>query len=171
MASKATVRTDEEQIVVFSLAGENYGLDISRIQGIIKLPEITRVPRAPHFVEGIINLRGAIVPVIDLRKRFQLGQRHDTRETRIINVEMGDHLVGLIVDAVEEVLNIPPSAVEPTPELVTTLDSAYLRGIAKLDNRLVILLDLDRVLTASEQQAIEALELAPAAHEPVAVQG
>ncbi|HHX66032.1 MAG TPA: chemotaxis protein CheW [Chloroflexi bacterium] len=165
-----TTRTTEEQVVVFSLAGEHYGLDISRIQGIIKLPEITRVPRAPRFVEGIINLRGAIVPVIDLRKRFRLGERTDTRETRIINVEMGDHLVGLIVDAVEEVLNIPPDAVEPTPELVTTLDSAYLRGIAKLDDRLVILLDLDRALSLSEQQALEEMDLAPQEEESIPVE-
>jgi purine-binding chemotaxis protein CheW len=154
MAIETKAQVSEEQVVVFSLAEELYGLDISRVQGIIKMPEVTRVPRAAEFVEGVINLRGEIVPIIDLRKRFRLGEHGNDADTRIINVEMGDHLVGLIVDAVEEVLNIPSDAIEPPPELVTTVDSAYLRGIAKLQERLVILLDLDRVLCTAEQQAI-----------------
>lgn len=154
MVAEATVQTAEEQIVVLSLMGEFYGLDISRVQGIIKVPDVTQVPRAPDFVEGVINLRGTIVPVIDLRKRFGLGSYEETPDTRIINVEMGNHLVGLIVDAVEEVLNLPPDSVEPPPELVTTVDSAYLRGIAKLDDRLVILVDLDRVLSFAEQHVL-----------------
>lgn len=153
MATEAKAQTADEQVVVFSLANELYGLDISRVQGIIKMPEVTRVPRAAEFIEGVINLRGEIVPIIDLRKRFGLCPQVAEDDTRIINVEMGDHLVGLIVDAVEEVLSIPADVVEPPPDLVTTVDSAYLRGIAKLDERLVILLDLDRVLTTAEQQA------------------
>ena len=159
MAVETKAQIVEEQVVVFSLAGELYGLDISRVQGIIKMPEVTRVPRAAEFVEGVINLRGEIVPIIDLRKRFGLGQQEDSVDTRIINVEMGDHLVGLIVDAVEEVLNIPSDVIEPPPDLVTTVDSAYLRGIAKLEDRLVILLDLDRVLSTAEQQALGRLSV------------
>jgi len=154
MAVETSTQTTDEQVVVFSLAGELYGLDISRVQGIIKMPEVTRVPRAASFVEGVINLRGEIVPIIDLRKRFGLGQHENSPDTRIISVEMGDHLVGLIVDAVEEVLNIPSGIIDPPPDLVTPVDSAYLRGIAKLQDRLVILLDLDRVLSSAEQQAI-----------------
>ena len=154
MTVETKTQTTEEQVVVFSLAEELYGLDISRVQGIIKMPEVTRVPRAAEFVEGVINLRGEIVPIIDLRKRFGLRQQENSVDTRIINVEMDDHLVGLIVDAVEEVLNIPSDVIEPPPDLVTTMDSAYLRGIAKLQDRLVILLDLDRVLSTGEQQAI-----------------
>jgi purine-binding chemotaxis protein CheW len=154
MAVETKAQITEEQVVVFSLAGELYGLDISRVQGIIKMPEVTRVPRAAEFVEGVINLRGEIVPIIDLRMRFGLDQQENSVDTRIINVEMGDHLVGLIVDAVEEVLNIPSDVIEPPPELVTTVDSAYLRSIAKLQDRLVILLDLDRVLSTAEQQAL-----------------
>ncbi|HHX43197.1 MAG TPA: chemotaxis protein CheW [Chloroflexi bacterium] len=154
MAIETKAQVAEEQVVVFALAQERYGLDISRVQGIIKMPEVTRVPRAAAFVEGVINLRGEIVPIIDLRKRFGLLEHEIGVDTRIINVEMGDHLVGLIVDAVEEVLNIPTDVIEPPPDLVTTVDSAYLRGIAKLDERLVILLDLDRVLSVAEQQAL-----------------
>ena len=159
MAPEFRTQTTEEQVVVFSLADELYGLDISRVQGIIKMPEVTRVPRAAEFVEGVINLRGEIVPIIDLRKRFGLAHHEDSVDTRIINVEMGDHLVGLIVDAVEEVLNIPSDVIEPPPDLVTTVDSAYLQSIAKLQDRLVILLDLDRVLSTAEQQAIGRMTL------------
>jgi len=154
MAHEFRTQTTEEQVVVFGLGDELYGLDISRVQGIIKMPAVTRVPRAAEFVEGVINLRGEIVPIIDLRKRFGLGDHENSVDTRIINVEMGDHLVGLIVDAVEEVLNIPSDVIEPPPDLVTTVDSAYLRSIAKLQDRLIILLDLDRVLSTVEQQAI-----------------
>lgn len=159
MAIETKMQTTEEQVVVFALAGELYGLDISRVQGIIKMPEVTRVPRAAEFVEGVINLRGEIVPIIDLRKRFGLAQQENSVDTRIINVEMGDHLVGLIVDAVEEVLNIPSDVIEPPPDLVTTVDSAYLRSIAKLQGRLVILLDLDHVLSTAEQQAVSRMSV------------
>ena len=162
MAIETKTQSSEEQVVVFSLAEELYGLDISRVQGIIKMPEVTRVPRTAVFIEGVINLRGEIVPIIDLRKRFGLREHENGVDTRIINVEMGDHLVGLIVDAVEEVLNIPSDVIEPPPDLVTTLDSAYLRGIAKLQERLVILLDLDRVLSTAEQQAIGRMSTEPA---------
>jgi len=155
MATAVETKSAEEQVVVFALAGEHYGLDITHVQGIIKMPEVTCVPRAPSFIEGVINLRGVIVPIIDLRRRFGLDARTETGETRIINVEMGDHLVGLIVDGVEEVLNIPSGVIEPTPDLVTTVDSDCLRGIAKLDERLIILLDLDRVLSMAEQDQVD----------------
>jgi len=160
MATEAKTAAVEEQVVVFSLAGELYGLDISRIQGIIRVPEITRVPRAPEFVEGVLNLRGRIVPIIDLRLRFGRPSQEPGPDTRIINVEMGTDLVGLIVDGVEEVLNIPVEAIEPTPELVTSADAVYLRGIAKIGDRLVILLDLDRVLSSQEQADVQSLAVA-----------
>jgi len=159
MIDAATAGVTQEQVVVFSLAGEHYALDISRLQGIIKLPEVTRIPRAPMFVEGVINLRGAIVPVLDLRRRFGLPERTDTPDTRIINVEMGNNLVGLIVDSVDQVINIPSGVIEPTPDLVTTVDSTYLRAIAKLEDRLVTLLDLDRVLTREEEQSLGTMSL------------
>lgn len=151
MATEAATVAIAEQAVVFSLAGELYGLDISRIQGIIRVPEVTKVPRAPDFVEGVINLRGDIVPIVDLRKRFGRPLEDHTADTRIINVEMDADLVGLIVDSVEEVLNIPAEVIEPPPDLVTSADSPYLRGIAKIEDRLVILLDLDEILTVGEQ--------------------
>jgi purine-binding chemotaxis protein CheW len=149
------MRTDtEEQVVVFELGREAYGVDIARVHEIIRMQTITAVPRAPQFVEGVINLRGKVIPVVDLRRRLGQTAGAPTRATRIVVVEIGAHTVGMIVDAVSEVLRVPAGAVEPPSSLVTTVDSEYLRGIAKLDDRLIILLDLDKVLTRSEQGAI-----------------
>lgn len=141
----------EEQLVVFRLAQELYGVEINRVQEIIRLPEITEVPRAPTFLEGVINLRGRITPVVDLRKRFGLHADEPTKNARIMVVEViNDHLVGLIVDEVSEVLRVSQENIEPPSPLVTTVDSTYLRAIAKQKNQLIILLDLDKVLTRFE---------------------
>jgi purine-binding chemotaxis protein CheW len=144
----------EQQLVVFELAGENYGIDISAVEGIIKMQPITKMPQAPMFVEGIINLRGVVVPVIDLRKRFGMTTLEHTSDTRIVNVFMGKAKIGMIVDGVSEVLRIPEEAIEPTPPMISTVNTSYIRGIAKLDNRLVTLLDLDKILSAEEQAVI-----------------
>lgn len=144
----------EEQVVVFELGREAYGVDIAKVHEIIRMQTITTVPRAPQFVEGVINLRGKVIPVVDLRRRLGQPAAEATRATRIVVVDIGVHTVGMIVDAVSEVLRVPAGAVEPPSSLVTTVDSEYLRGIAKLDDRLIILLDLEKVLTRSEQGAI-----------------
>lgn len=144
----------EQQLVVFELAGENYGIDISAVEGIIKMQPITKMPQAPMFVEGVINLRGVVVPVIDLRKRFGLPALEHSADTRIVNVFMGKAKIGMIVDGVSEVLRIPEEAIEPTPAMVSTVNTSFIRGIAKLDNRLVTLLDLDKILSAEEQASI-----------------
>lgn len=141
----------EEQLVVFELANEVYGVDIGRVQEIIRMPSITRLPRAPEFVEGVINLRGKVIPVVDLKRRFGLEQRDRTRSSRIVVVDVGEQVIGMVVDAVSEVLRMPMAAVEPPSPIVTTVESDYIRGIAKLEERLVILLDLDRVLTWEEK--------------------
>lgn len=119
------------------------------------MPEITKVPRSPDFVEGVVNLRGKIIPVVDLRKRFRLPVGEATKSTRIIIVTIGGKTVGMIVDAVSEVLRLDAASVEPTPEMVASaIDSAFLKGIAKLDGRLLILLDLDLILDQEEAQAL-----------------
>jgi purine-binding chemotaxis protein CheW len=160
MAERERQQESEEQLVVFELAKEVYGLDIAKVQEIIRMQEITNVPRAPRFVEGVINLRGKIIPIIDMRKRFDLEASDHSPESRIIVVEIGTHTIGMIVDGVSEVLRIPTSVIEPPSPVVTTVDSEYLRGIAKLENRLIILLDLDKVLSYAEKRS---LEEAPAA--------
>jgi purine-binding chemotaxis protein CheW len=141
----------EQQIVVFELANEHYGLDISAVEGIIKMQNITKMPQAPNYVEGITNLRGVVVPVMDLRRRFGLESQERTRDTRIVVVYMNSIKVGMIVDGVSQVLRIQDDTIEPPPPMVTTINSAFIKGIAKLDNQLVILLDLSKVLSVEEK--------------------
>lgn len=147
----------ESQLVVFELENEAYGVDIAVVEGIIKMQEITRLPRAPHFMEGITNLRGAVVPVIDLRKRFGLSPQEPTRDTRIVIANMNGNQVGLIVDAVSQVIRVPQDAIEPPPQLSMTVNSAFIKAVAKLEKQLVILLDLDKVLSAEEKELLEAV--------------
>jgi purine-binding chemotaxis protein CheW len=146
---------EERQLVVFQLGAELYGVDIARVHEIIRLQSITRVPRAPSFVEGVINLRGKVIPVVDLRRRFGLPIAEHSRATRTVVVEIGDQVVGIIVDSVSEVLRVSTSTVEPPSPVVAGIDSEYLHGIAKLPERLVILLDLDRVLAREERRALD----------------
>jgi purine-binding chemotaxis protein CheW len=149
----ANEQVKEEQLVVFELAGESYGVDIGRVQEIDRMERVTTVPHAPSFVEGVINLRGRITPVVDLRSRFGLARAEATALTRIVVVKSGEEWVGLVVDAVSEVLRIAIDAIEPPSSMVTTSDSAFLRGIAKLNERLIILLDLEKVLDKNFQVA------------------
>ena len=155
MTTRAQATRDDLQVVCFELGAERYGLDIARVFEIIRSQSITAVPSAPSFVEGVINLRGRIVPIVDLRARFGLGRTEATKASRIMVVDAGV-MVGLVVDGVSEVLMVPPDAIEPTPELATGYDSAYLAGIARIDERLVILLDLARLFAGDEQAALAA---------------
>jgi len=150
----------ENQLVVFDLANEHYGVDIAAVEGIIKMQAITAVPRAPAFVEGVTNLRGKVLPVIDLRKRFGLPSETATKDTRIVVVEMSGTTVGIVVDGVSEVLRVSAEAIEPPSPIVTTVDSAFIRGIAKVADRLVILLDLGKVLSVGEQTALQVAAVA-----------
>lgn len=140
----------ERQLVVFDLAGEAYGVNIETVREIIRMQTITTVPDTPDFIEGIINLRGSVNPVVDLRKRFNLNIREETSETRIVVVDIGGEDIGVVVDAVNEVLRITEDSVTPASSMVTTEDSYYIDGIAKVGDRLLILLDLDRLLSAAE---------------------
>lgn len=154
----------EEQLVVFNLGGETYGVDISLVHEIIRMQSITKVPRTPHFVEGVINLRGRIVPVIDLHKRFSLPLSEETQHSRIIVVEVIGITVGMIVDSVSEVLRLPADNIEPPPPVIAGgIDSAYLRGVGKWQDQLIILLDLDKVLREQEQKELQHHAFAEAA--------
>ena len=147
----------EEQLVVFDLGAESYGVEIGRVQEIIRMTSITRLPRAPEFVEGVINLRGRVIPVIDLRKRFGLPGEDEAKGSRIVVMDVADQTLGMVVDGVSEVLRISAKEVEPPSPVVTTIDSDYLRGIAKLEGRLIILLDLDRLLSWDERGQLAAV--------------
>lgn len=146
--------SQEEQIVVFQLMEQVYGIDINSVYEIIRMESITKIPRTPHFVEGVINLRGRIIPVIDLGVRFGLGQNERTQASRIIIVEVSGQTVGMIVDSVQEVLRIPVNSIEPPPPVVNGVDAAYLRGIAILEERLIVLLDQNKILMEEEKDQL-----------------
>ncbi|NMB53106.1 MAG: chemotaxis protein CheW [Leptolinea sp.] len=140
----------EKQLVVFSLASEDYGIEIAVVESIIKMQDITKMPRSPAFVEGVINLRGVVLPVIDLAKRFGITECENNRDTRIVIVNIKNMKIGMIVSAVSEVLTIDDSVIESTPSIVTTVNSNFVSGIARLDSRLIILLDISKILTREE---------------------
>ena len=139
----------ERQLVVFDLASEAYGVDISTVREIIRMQTVTRMPRTPEYVEGVINLRGKVTPVIDLRTRFGLDEGEESVAKRIIVVDTGERSMGFVVDGVSEVLRIPSASVEPPSSVVMGVDSEYMIGIVKLPDRLISLLDLERVMEAS----------------------
>ena len=144
----------EKQLVVFDLDSESYGVDIGAVREIIRMQEITRVPRTPEFVEGVINLRGKVIPVVDLRKRFGLTEGERNKDNRIVVVDIGGQDIGVVVDAVTEVLRIFTSAIEPPSSVITSADSEYLLGIAKLDDKMIILLELESVLSEKEKDIL-----------------
>ncbi len=139
----------EEHVVIFRLSDEYYALDIQTVQEIVRMQTITSIPGSDFWVEGITNLRGKVVPVIDLRKRCGVGAADYTAETRIVVVSSATGMVGLIVDSVSEVMRIPGDQVEQPSAIVSVPENTYLRGIAKLEDRLVSLMDLQGVLPSS----------------------
>lgn len=147
----------EQQLVVFELANELYGINIAMVESIIKMQAITQLPQTPAYVKGVTNLRGSVLPVIDLRTRFSLEGKEDSRQTRIMIVTLGSVKAGIIVDGVSEVLRVSDESIEPLPPMVNSVDSAFLKGIVRLENRLIILLELSRVLNLDEQKALEAV--------------
>lgn len=150
-AEKPGKAAEEEHVVIFRLAAEYYGLDIQAVQEIVRMPAITSIPGSDYWVEGITNLRGRVVPVIDLRKRCGVEVGEHTAETRIVVVGSEIGMVGLIVDAVSEVMRIPAEQVEPPSAIVSVPENTYLRGVAKLEDRLVSLIDLAGVLPAGAE--------------------
>ncbi|USG67947.1 chemotaxis protein CheW [Brevibacillus ruminantium] len=148
----------EVKVIVFRLKDEEYGVEVNQVKSIEKLEHITRVPRTPAFVKGVINLRGVVTPIIDLRNRFGLEETAYSESTRIIIVAVGELEVGLIVDAANDVIDIPVTAIEPPPEVVGGVEAAYLRGVAKLEKRLLILLNLDKVLSNEEIKQLDSFE-------------
>lgn len=144
------------QLVSFHIGAEEFGLDILRVQEINRMVEITRVPNSPRFVSGVINLRGRVIPIVDLRERFGLARKENDKNTRIIVVELKGRVVGFVVDSVQEVLRIPRSITEPPPPMVAGIGSEYITAVGKLEDRLLILIDLERILTSTEQDQLSA---------------
>ncbi|MBD5417212.1 MAG: chemotaxis protein CheW [Desulfovibrio sp.] len=152
-------KQDDEllQLVTFSIGDEEFGVNILKVQEIIRTMEITKVPRAPEFVEGVINLRGKVIPIIDLRRRFGLAPKAHDKNTRIIVIEINNIIVGFVVDAVSEVLRIPASTVEPPPPVVAGVESDYISGVGQLQDRLLIMLDLDKLLSSEDVEMLSAM--------------
>ncbi|EMG36558.1 CheW protein [Desulfocurvibacter africanus PCS] len=145
------------QLVTFSIAEEEFGVEILLVKEIIRPMSVTKVPNAPAFVEGVINLRGQVIPIIDLRKRFGLAASKLGKDTRIIVVEMSRMRVGFVVDAVSEVLRISAGTVEPPPAMIAGVESEFIKGVGKLDSRLLILLDLEKLFTSMERRQLAGL--------------
>lgn len=147
----------EELIIAFRLGEEEYGVDVSQIQEIVKMRDITRVPKAPYYIKGVMNLRGNVIPVIDLRKRFSLPFKETTDQSRIIVFDIKGVKFGIIVDAVSEVIRLPKENIEPPPPIAMGgIEASYIRGVGKLQNKLIILLDLEKALNLEELVGEEA---------------
>ncbi|HHM24046.1 MAG TPA: purine-binding chemotaxis protein CheW [Bacteroidetes bacterium] len=156
MKEKSSESNEGMQLVIFRVGEEEFGVEITKVKEIIRLQEITRVPKAPPFVEGVINLRGRIVPVIDLRKRLGWQAKEPDKKARIIVAENHGHLTGLIVDAVTEVLRVPEKTAEFPSTLSTGVNRRFIRAIGILGERLIIMLDMDHVLNLEEEHQLAA---------------
>ncbi|MDP9347925.1 MAG: chemotaxis protein CheW [Gemmatimonadota bacterium] len=154
------------QFVTFRLGREEFGLDVFSVHEVLRHQEVTPVPRAPEFVEGVIDVRGALVPVVDLRRRFELPHAPIDSDTRIVLVEFGGERLGLVVDAVTEVLRVPETAVSPPPQYIRGLAAEFVRGVIRREARLIVLIDIDRILSTQERIALEETVLTPAGAEP-----
>lgn len=146
------------QIVSFKLANEEYGVDIMRAQEIIMPGPITRLPEVPDFVCGLINLRGHIIPIVDLRKRFGLATKENDEHTRIIVVNVEGRTIGMVVDAVTEVLRINNDQVEPPPSSIAGIECDYVRGLVQFEDKLLILLNIEQILSREEQSELAQVE-------------
>lgn len=147
--------TDELlQLVSFNIGSEEFGVDILKVQEINRMVDITRVPQAPPYVEGVINLRGKVIPIVDLRKRFGFEVKDYDKNTRIVVVDIGGNILGMVVDSVSEVLRLPSNTIEPPPEIAAGVNSEYIKGVAKLEDRLLIFLDLSKVVDVNQMAAI-----------------
>ncbi len=148
----------KNQVVRFMVGKESFGVDIGRVQEIVTVPEITRVPDTPDFLEGIINLRGKIVSIIDLRKRLKINGVERQKKNRILVTEIEGRVVGLVVDEVSEVLGLNPDTIEPPPEMVNSVGAEYITGIGKLEDKIILLLDLGKVMRKDEVEGIVSRE-------------
>ena len=152
-----TVETKAGKYLTFSLSGEEYGLEILKVREIIGVMDITDVPRTPEFVKGVINLRGKVIPVVDLRLKFAMPEAEHTEETCIIVVNVGDVEMGIVVDKVSEVLDIAAQEIEESPSFGASVDTDFILGMGKAGDRVTILLDVEKVLSGSGAHDIAAI--------------
>lgn len=142
------INDELQQLVIFKLGVEEFGINIMQVQEIIRMPDITRIPRSPDYVKGVINLRGKIIVVMDLDKRFGMPLQELTEESRIVVVDIEGTIVGLVVDSVSEVIRLNNSNIEPTPDIISQkINAEYLKGVGKMNDRLLILLNLKSIIS------------------------
>ena len=153
--SDSSQQTGSMQLVSFRLGNETYGIEITKIREIILVGEITQIPETPHYIKGLINLRSSVIPVIDLRARFSLPEGELGEESRIMVLNVAGRTIGIVVDSVNEVLRVSQSQVSPAPPTVASLGNHYMTGLVRLDEQLLILLDVDRLFGEEETAALE----------------
>jgi purine-binding chemotaxis protein CheW len=146
------------QFISFSVGEEEYGLELLRVKEVIRVREITWLPKAPSFVKGIINLRGDVIPIIDLRDKFGLESREQTAQTRVIVVEVEGRLMGMVVDSASQVVRIPADQIDPPPPVLGGLSQEFITGVGKLEDKLIILLNADAILTVDEKVALSSID-------------
>jgi purine-binding chemotaxis protein CheW len=166
MSSTALVKLDGNtggqgeliQLVSFLLSGEEYGVEVLKVREIIRMPTITHMPNTPHYVEGIINLRGKVIPIISMRKRFNLMESENNNQTRIIIMDVAGMLNGFIVDAVSEVIRIHNSEIQPPPSMILSegIGQEFITGVINHAERLLIVMDVDRMFTENERESFSA---------------
>ena len=158
IAQRAEVDAESSKFLTFQLQHEEYGLEILKVREIMGLMEITTVPQTPSYVRGVINLRGQVIPVVDLRLKFGMKEGADDKRTCIIVVDVGGLMMGIVVDTVSEVMDISASSIEATPSFGTKLNTDYILGMGKVQGKVKILLDIDRVLTSEELVMVSELQ-------------
>ena len=146
------------QFISFTVGQEEYGLELLRVKEVIRVRETTWLPKAPSFVKGIINLRGDVIPIVDLRDKFGLETREQTAQTRVIVVEVAGRLMGMVVDAASQVVRIPADQIDAPPAVLGGLSQEFITGVGKIEDKLVILLNVDAILTMDERAALSSLD-------------
>lgn len=162
---------DKMKFAVFSIGKVEFALDIMRIKEIVKPLKINTIPKAPRFIEGVINLRGKIIPIVDLRKRFGVKiPESPLSSERIIIVRLEKKIIGLIVDSVSDVISLGKGDISPPPEIVKGVSAQFIKGLGKIGDRLALLMDLDRILTVSERISLKSSS-SDSAHQPQDAEG
>lgn len=157
MSQNLNAGSDVMQIGTFRLGQQLFGIDLLKMREIIRPVEITRIPQAEDFVEGVINLRGAVIPVINMRKRFKMPPLPNNKETRIINIEIEDLVVGFLVDAIGQVYRLPINSIEPSPAVMASVNTEYIKGIANTEEFMLVILDTEQLISIETLQQLAAL--------------
>jgi len=153
----AAVQNQTHEYLAFRLGAEEYGIDILKVQEIRKYDTVTRIANAPEFIKGVINLRGSIVPIVDMRVKFALGTAEYNTFTVVIILNVADRIVGIVVDSVSDVISLLPETIRPAPEFGGSLDTNYIIGLAQLDDRMIIVTDIERLMTSADMALVDTL--------------